>query len=68
MDFNEYTDEQLDALIREARTEKERRENLAHIPEQMSTLAKTYVKGGGDPNVLIDVVNGDTGQGAENDN
>lgn len=48
MDLKALSDGGLDALRRDVQIEKERRENLAAIPDQVAALAKVYRDGGGD--------------------
>lgn len=47
-----YTDEKLAELDLALQREKERRANLARIPEQMAELQRKYLDGDGDPAVL----------------
>ena len=56
MDLTTLTDDQLDAHRIAVLTEQERRANLAVIPEQIATLAKTYRDGGGDEKALTDAL------------
>lgn len=56
VDFTKFDDAQLDQLRVEVLTEQERRANLAHIPEQVAELARTYRAGGGDENALMDAI------------
>lgn len=56
VDFSRFNDEQLDALRVDVLTEQERRTNLAHIPAQVTELAKTYRAGGGDEDALMDAI------------
>lgn len=56
IDFNNYDDEQLDALRVGVLMEQERRANLAQIPAQVTELAKTYRAGGGGEDTLIEAI------------
>lgn len=59
MDYTQLSDEQLDQERIKILTEQERRANLAHIPEQISDLSRTYREGGGDPDLLVQAVAGE---------
>lgn len=52
MDLKTLDDDALDDLRRDVLTEQERRANLAVIPEQIASLARTYREGGGDEQAL----------------
>lgn len=56
MDMKELDDTALDQVRRDALKEQERRANLAAIPEQIASLAKTYRDGGGDEQTLADAL------------
>lgn len=58
MDYTTMTDEGLAEVIAGARIEQERRRNLAQIPDDIASLADTYRKGGGDPSILVQAVEG----------
>ena len=52
IDLKTLSDEELDQHRRDVLQEQERRENLAHIPDQIAELKAKYVEGGGDPTNL----------------
>lgn len=56
MNLASLTGDELDALRIEVATERERRANLAAIPEQIEALAKVYRDGGGDESKLQDAL------------
>lgn len=56
MELKDLDDDALDALRRDVLIEQERRKNLAAIPEQIATLARTYRDGGGDEQALTDAL------------
>lgn len=58
-DLTTLTDDDLDSLRVDVLTERERRANLAQIPEQVADLCRTYRNGGGDPAVLEQAISGD---------
>ena len=56
MDLTTMTDAELDVLRIDVLEERERRANLAHIPEQIKELAETFRAGGGDESELADAL------------
>lgn len=54
MDLSTLTDEELDDSLNEILAEKERRQRLASIPNQVAELAKRFAADGGDPAVVQD--------------
>lgn len=56
MDLRTLDDDELNQLRRDVLIEQERRVNLAQIPEQIASLAKTYRDGGGDEQALADAL------------
>ena len=59
MELKDLDDDALDALRRDVLIEQERRKNLAAIPEQIATLARTFRDGGGDEQALTDALTPD---------
>ena len=59
MELKDLDDDALDALRRDVLIEQERRANLAAIPEQIATLARTFRDGGGDEQALTDALTPD---------
>ena len=59
MELKDLDDDALDALRRDVLIEQERRTNLAAIPEQIATLARTFRDGGGDEQALTDALTPD---------
>lgn len=59
IDLRALSDEQLDQLRRDVAIERERRDNLEEIPDQMRELSRKYVDGGGDPAALADAITPD---------
>lgn len=51
-DLTTLTAEELAERERAVKAERERRENLANIPDQVRSLAKVYRDGGGDESEL----------------
>ena len=56
MDLKALTDEALDELRVQVKTEQERRGNLAEIPNTIEKLAKVFRDGGGDEQALTDAL------------
>lgn len=56
MELRALSDDELDELRRNVQIERERRENLAAIPDQVAALAKVYREGGGDESRLVDAL------------
>lgn len=56
MNLEALDDDDLLALLNAVGAERERRANLAHIPEQIASLAQTYRDGGGDEQTLADAL------------
>lgn len=55
-DLTQLTDPELADRERAVKIERERRENLDRIPEQVTALARVYMDGGGDKTVLVDAL------------
>lgn len=53
IDIKQLTDEELDDLRISVLNEKERRQRLADIPQQVKALAAAYESDGGDKTVLV---------------
>lgn len=53
MDYKTLTDEQLDEARQAILIEKERRANLAQIPESIADLAAKFTEGGGSREELL---------------
>lgn len=49
MDLTTYDDEELDQLRRDVLAERERRNKVAAIPDQIASLRDEYLAAGGDP-------------------
>lgn len=49
MDLTTYDDEELDQLRRDVLAERERRNKVAAIPDQIAALRDEYLAAGGDP-------------------
>lgn len=56
LDLKALTDGDLDELRRDVLAERERRANLAAIPDQIASLAKLYRDGGGVEQALQDAL------------
>lgn len=55
-DLTTLTAEELADRERAIKIERERRENLANIPDQVRALARVYRDGGGDEDALQDAI------------
>ena len=53
MDLTTLTDEQLDARRIAVLTEQERRQRLAHLPDQLASMARDAAEAGCDPDELL---------------
>lgn len=56
MDLTELTDEDFTAHERAVRVDRERRDNLARIPDTIADLARAYTAAGGDAADLVDAL------------
>lgn len=59
MNLTTLTDDELDAHRVEVACEKERRERLAAIPEQIEAAAEAWREAGRDPQELVDSITGE---------
>ncbi|AZS11110.1 hypothetical protein SEA_WAWA_3 [Arthrobacter phage Wawa] len=58
MDLHEMTDEQLDSHLNAVLNEKERRDRLKQIPQQVAMLSSQFREGGGDQTELLAAIGG----------
>ncbi|AZF98467.1 hypothetical protein SEA_BEETHOVEN_3 [Arthrobacter phage Beethoven] len=58
MDLHNMTDEQLDQLLNLVLNEKERRNRLQIIPQQVAMLSSQFREGGGDQTELLAAIGG----------
>ncbi|ALY09213.1 hypothetical protein IMMACULATA_3 [Arthrobacter phage Immaculata] len=58
MDLHGMTDEQLEQLLNLVLNEKERRERLKQIPQQVAMLSSQFREGGGDQTELLAAIGG----------
>lgn len=56
MDLTTLSNSELNDLRVNVLKEQERRDNLAHIPEQIKELAETFRAGGGDESELSEAI------------
>ncbi|QBZ73255.1 hypothetical protein SEA_MRGLOOPY_3 [Arthrobacter phage MrGloopy] len=58
MDLHNMTDEELDQLLNLVLNEKERRDRLQMIPQQVAMLSSQFREGGGDQTELLAAIGG----------
>lgn len=56
MDLKALTDEEFTDHERAVKMDRERRDNLARIPETITDLSRAYAAAGGDPDNLVDAL------------
>ena len=56
MDLTTLSDDEFTAHERAVRVDRERRDNLARIPDTITDLSRAYAASGGDPADLVDAL------------
>ena len=56
MDLTALSDDEFTDHERAVRMERERRDNLARIPDTIADLSRAYTESGGDPADLVEAV------------